>query len=60
MFSLFTTPLKERDPEIHALINKEMDRQRRCLNLIASENYSMNPIIESLGYYYRSKNKDVL
>jgi len=43
------TPLKEMDPEIHNIIEAEKDRQRRCVNLIASENFAPTPVLEAVG-----------
>ncbi|CAK9113033.1 unnamed protein product [Durusdinium trenchii] len=43
------TPLKEMDPEIHNIIEAEKDRQRRCVNLIASENFAPLPVLEAVG-----------
>ncbi|CAJ1401184.1 unnamed protein product [Effrenium voratum] len=42
-------PLKEMDAEIHRIIEKEKDRQRRCVNLIASENFAPAPVLEAVG-----------
>jgi len=43
------TPLKEMDPEIYNIIEAEKDRQRRCVNLIASENFAPVPVLEAVG-----------
>jgi len=43
------TPLKEIDPEVHGIIESEKDRQRRCVNLIASENFAPLPVLEAVG-----------
>lgn len=42
-------PLKEADPEIHELIQREMRRQAGGLELIASENFTSRAVLESLG-----------
>jgi hypothetical protein len=41
--------LKEADPEIYELIEKEKKRQWIGLELIASENYTSRAVIECLG-----------
>jgi len=45
----------ERDPEIAAAIQQEMDRQQRSLNLIASENYASRPVLEAAGTVLTNK-----
>jgi glycine/serine hydroxymethyltransferase len=41
--------LKEKDPEIFDLIEKEKRRQWAGLELIASENYTSRAVLECLG-----------
>ncbi|VFP78179.1 Serine hydroxymethyltransferase [Buchnera aphidicola (Cinara cuneomaculata)] len=41
--------LKKTDQKIWNLINKEKNRQESCINLIASENYASNSILEAQG-----------
>ena len=41
--------LKERDPEIAQALDREIDRQRGNIVLIASENYASGPVLEMLG-----------
>ena len=41
--------LMERDPEIAEAIQKESDRQRRNIVLIASENYASRAVLEAQG-----------
>jgi len=43
------TSLKDMDPEVHAIIENEKDRQRRCVNLIASENFAPRAVLEAVG-----------
>mmetsp|Transcript_578 Transcript_578/g.693 ORF Transcript_578/g.693 Transcript_578/m.693 type:complete len:456 (-) Transcript_578:1016-2383(-) len=43
------TSLKEHDPELYALIQKESERQRCGLELIASENFTSRAVMECLG-----------
>eukprot|EP00435_Cladocopium_sp_Y103_P072275 s658_g39.t1 len=40
---------QEMDPEIYNIIEAEKDRQRRCVNLIASENFAPLPVLEAVG-----------
>lgn len=42
-------PLKDLDPEIYSIIESEKDRQRRCVNLIASENFAPRCVLEAVG-----------
>ena len=45
----------ERDPEVAAAIQREMDRQQRSLNLIASENYASRPVLDTSGTVLTNK-----
>jgi len=42
-------PLKDVDPQIHALIRREVDRQEHGLELIASENFVSVAVLEAMG-----------
>lgn len=42
-------PLKDLDPEVAKIIESEKDRQRRCVNLIASENFAPRCVLEAVG-----------
>jgi len=42
-------PLKDVDPEISSIIENEKDRQKRCINLIASENFAPRSVLEAVG-----------
>jgi len=42
-------PLAETDPEVAEIIKHEKDRQTRCLELIASENFTSRAVMECLG-----------
>ena len=42
-------PLSEVDPQIHALIRREVDRQEHGLELIASENFVSVAVLEAMG-----------
>lgn len=41
--------LKEKDPELFAMIENERKRQFECLELIASENFTSKAVMEVLG-----------
>jgi len=47
--------LKEMDPEVATIISNESDRQRRCINLIASENFTSKSVLEALGSVMQNK-----
>lgn len=49
------TPLSEIDPEIVNIIENEKNRQRRCVNLIASENFTSTSVLEALGSVMSNK-----
>jgi glycine hydroxymethyltransferase len=42
-------PLGEQDPEIADLIDRELERQREGLELIASENFASRAVIDAMG-----------
>ncbi|MDG5767267.1 serine hydroxymethyltransferase [Balneolales bacterium ANBcel1] len=41
--------LKDQDPEVFSLIEKETDRQNRGMELIASENFTSKAVMEAMG-----------
>lgn len=47
--------LKSVDPILHNLIRKEYSRQKRGLELIASENFTSRPVLECLGSIFTNK-----
>lgn len=47
--TIFTTHTEIIDNELHCLINAEKERQRRGIELIASENFTPLPVLELLG-----------
>lgn len=47
--------IKEVDPEMDAIIRGEKDRQRRCLELIASENLASRACLQALGSCLNNK-----
>jgi glycine hydroxymethyltransferase len=48
-------PLREVDPEIARALDLEVDRQARTLNLIASENFVSEAVLEALGSVMTNK-----
>src|SRR5208283_2478717 len=48
-------PLAEADPDIYGLIQKETDRQNGQLELIASENFTSEAILEATGSVLTNK-----
>ncbi|KAI5003512.1 hypothetical protein ZWY2020_030672 [Hordeum vulgare] len=42
-------PLAEADPDVHALMERERDRQVRGIELIASENFVCRAVLDALG-----------
>jgi glycine hydroxymethyltransferase len=49
------TPLSESDPEIFNLLLAEKDRQRNGIELIASENFTSQGVLECLGSIFTNK-----
>jgi glycine hydroxymethyltransferase len=47
--SLNATPLKQLDPEVHAVIAGELARQQSHIELIASENFTYPAVLEAMG-----------
>lgn len=43
------TPLSEADPELYNLIKQEKLRQRSCLELIASENFTSKAVMDAVS-----------
>jgi glycine hydroxymethyltransferase len=48
-------PLRQADPEVTALIDREVDRQRRGLELIASENFASRAVLEAMATALNNK-----
>ena len=53
--SSFTSPLAEVDPEIAAVLEQELGRQRGTLEMIASENFVPRAVLESQGSVLTNK-----
>ncbi|MDB4018763.1 serine hydroxymethyltransferase [Aquiluna sp.] len=49
------SPLSEVDPEIAVVLQQELDRQRHTLEMIASENFVSNAILETQGSVLTNK-----
>jgi glycine hydroxymethyltransferase len=49
------SPLADVDPEVAQIIEGEKDRQRRCINLIASENFASKAVMECTGSVMTNK-----
>lgn len=47
--------LKMNDKEIYSLIDKELNRQRNSIELIASENFTSEAVMEAMGSYMTNK-----
>jgi len=43
------------DPEILALMKREKARQKRCLEMIASENFTSKAVLQALGSSFTNK-----
>ena len=50
-----TAPLTEVDPEIAAVLDGELNRQRRTLEMIASENFVPQAVLEAVGSVLTNK-----
>ena len=55
MSSTFNLPLSETDPEIAAVLDAELDRQRHTLEMIASENFVSRGVLEAQGSVLTNK-----
>ncbi|HEX3615673.1 MAG TPA: serine hydroxymethyltransferase, partial [Solirubrobacteraceae bacterium] len=51
----FNAPLSEVDPEIAEVLAKELDRQQRTLEMIASENFVPVSVLEAQGSVLTNK-----
>ncbi|MGL4875957.1 MAG: serine hydroxymethyltransferase [Clostridium sp.] len=47
--------IKKEDEEIYALIEKELERQEEGIELIASENFTSEAVMEAMGSYLTNK-----
>ncbi len=53
--SLHAAPLRQLDPEVHAVIAAELARQQGHLELIASENFTYPAVLEAMGTVLTNK-----
>ncbi|MDX1575512.1 MAG: serine hydroxymethyltransferase, partial [Kiloniellales bacterium] len=51
----FAEPLADGDPETAGLLDRELDRQRRHIELIASENIVSRAVLDALGHAITNK-----
>lgn len=47
--------LKKEDTEVYEAIEKELERQQNKIELIASENFTSNSVMEAMGSYMTNK-----
>ena len=52
---MFGTPLSESDPQMEALINRDVERQRTHVQLIASENFVSRAVMQASGSVLTNK-----
>src|SRR3954464_3643200 len=55
MNNAMARPLSEVDPDIHRLLLKEAERQNGQIELIASENFTSEAILEATGSVFTNK-----
>ena len=48
-------PLSQSDPEINHALDREKKRQKETINLIASENYASQAVLEAQGSFFTNK-----
>lgn len=52
---LLSEGLKQNDPAIYQIIEREKRRQKHFINLIPSENFTSQAVLEALGSVMQSK-----
>ena len=52
---MFGTPLAQTDPQVEALINRDVERQRTHVQLIASENFVSRAVMQASGSVLTNK-----
>merc|ERR1740127_350624 len=52
---MLSAPLSETDPDLFDIMEKEKRRQRTCLALIPSENYTSKAVLDALGSVMSNK-----
>lgn len=53
--NLLGTHLKDADPQIYEILQKEKQRQRHFINLIPSENFTSLAVLDALGSVMQSE-----
>ncbi|EDK46978.1 serine hydroxymethyltransferase, mitochondrial precursor [Lodderomyces elongisporus NRRL YB-4239] len=53
--SFLSKPVSEVDPEMASILEQERTRQRQCISLIPSENYTSKSVMELLGSEMQNK-----
>ena len=46
--------VKKVDEEVYALMEKELNRQQKGIELIASENFASEAVMEAMGSYFNN------
>ena len=58
MTEVMNQPLSEVDPEIQAVLDAELNRQRDTLEMIASENFVPRAVLQCQGSDLTNKNAE--
>ncbi|KAL4819016.1 serine hydroxymethyltransferase-domain-containing protein [Aspergillus spinulosporus] len=53
--SLLTAPLEQADPSVYNILQKEKKRQQHFINLIPSENFTSQAVLDALGSVMQNK-----
>ncbi|KAL4734323.1 serine hydroxymethyltransferase-domain-containing protein [Aspergillus similis] len=53
--SLLTAPLEKADPSVYNILQKEKKRQQHFINLIPSENFTSQAVLDALGSVMQNK-----
>jgi glycine hydroxymethyltransferase len=57
MSQLLTSHLEKADPAVFSIIEKEKNRQKHFINLIPSENFTSQAVLDALGSVMQSEPK---
>lgn len=52
---MLSSDLEEADPQVYEIIQKEKRRQKHFINLIPSENFTSQAVLDALGSVMQSK-----
>ena len=55
MYKQLSATLEKGDPEIFDIVEKERDRQKHFINLIPSENFTSQSVLDALGSVMQNK-----